>query len=672
MVQVLRTASALLAAASLVSAQWGSTPSQEPESQWDSSPTQQPQSQWGSSPTQQPQTPQPSNQQPQQPPRGGNSAYAPQQPTQCSAETRRTRREFREYTPESRDQFIQALVCLRRQPSRLATNVGSPSAYDDFVYVHWQAQNQAHNTAVFPPWHSVFLHVFEIALAGCGWNEPLPYWDWSFDSQSPEDSEIWSPRWFGGNGNGRCITTGFLANQQARFPQPHCINRNWRIEASASAPDGDAMIGAQYSQVEMLYLTDVRSFDELRHALEDHPHNNVHAAVGGDLADPRTSTNDPVFFLHHNNIERWWRNWQKEKPDLAHDYSGNRIPGRRNNDATPNDIMTFYGLFPDTPVWQAFDTEGGLNGAWCFNYSLSITPAGSAAPGGSQMARRSIASFKASQATQQQPQYSQPQQPEYSQPQQQPEYSPYGDPKNPNTPSPYDRTDKYNIRAHPRIPDQMLKNMNYDQEDVTRIRKEEDHLYDFIDYLNAIEGFISDCALINKESGYKPCDQETYEKQQLLRKTIVKGAKAILGAFKEVVRYGIQTFLQQIGERYYQGQGQAQTGYRQEYQQPGYEAPQQPAYQQPQPSYEQPSYQQPSHQQPSYQQPSYQQPTYQQPTYQQPTYQAPSNQYSAPQYAPEYEAPEYTTPTPEYAPEYSAPTPTPGYTAPNPVRPSYH
>ena len=59
----------------------------------------------------------------------------------------------------------------------------------------WQAQDQAHNTAVFPPWHAVFLHVFEIALAGCGWEEPLPYWDWSFDSQSPEDSEIWSPRW---------------------------------------------------------------------------------------------------------------------------------------------------------------------------------------------------------------------------------------------------------------------------------------------------------------------------------------------------------------------------------------------------------------------------------------------------------------------------------------------
>ena len=92
--------------------------------------------------------------------------------------------------------------------------------------------------------------------------------------------------------------------------------------------------------------------------------NNVHAAVGGDLADPRTSTNDPVFFLHHNNIERWWRIWQQENPELAHDYSGNRIPGRRDNVATPNDIMTFYGLFPDTPVWQAFDIEGGMNGAW--------------------------------------------------------------------------------------------------------------------------------------------------------------------------------------------------------------------------------------------------------------------------------------------------------------------
>ncbi|KAJ3038811.1 hypothetical protein HDV00_000299 [Rhizophlyctis rosea] len=547
----------------------------------------------------------------------------------------KTRREFREYTPEQRDQYVQAIQCLRRTPSRMSPSIRSPSAYDDFVYVHWQAQDQAHNTAVFPPWHSVFLSIYETALNSCGWSEPLPYWDWSYDSQEPENSELWSPRWFGGNGNGRCISTGFLANQQATFPTPHCINRNWDIEASASASDGDAMIGAQFPEVAMEYLTSVSTYDDLRHALEDHPHNSVHSAVGGDLSDPRTSTNDPVFFMHHANIDRWWRKWQAENPQAAHDYSGNTVPGRNDNTATPNDIMTYYGMFPDTPVWQAFDTVGGMNGAWCFNYSLSITNAG--ASSGQQVAKRSIASFKSAQAQQQQSQYNQ-------QSSQGPSYSPYGDPKNPNTPHAYDRTDKYNIRAPARLPEQMLVNMGYSEEQKARIRKEEEHIYDFIDYINAVEGFVSTCALVNKEHGYKPCSKEEYEKMHMLRQFIIAGAKAIIGGFKEIIRVGIQTFFQEIGERYYGSQNykSPQSGSSYQYQAPSYEAP--------------------SYQAPSYQAPSYQTPTYQTPTYQTPTYQKPS-----------YETPGYGGGSTYQKPTYNqGPSSSGGYEAPNPVRPSYH
>jgi hypothetical protein len=42
-------------------------------------------------------------------------------------------------------------------------------------------------------------------------------------------------------------------------------------------------------------------------------HNRVHVWVGGSMA-PGTSPDDPVFFLHHCNIDRIWALWQQRNP----------------------------------------------------------------------------------------------------------------------------------------------------------------------------------------------------------------------------------------------------------------------------------------------------------------------------------------------------------------------
>ena len=43
-------------------------------------------------------------------------------------------------------------------------------------------------------------------------------------------------------------------------------------------------------------------------------HNLVHRWVGGNMVD-MTSPNDPVFWLHHCNIDRLWAEWQDLHPD---------------------------------------------------------------------------------------------------------------------------------------------------------------------------------------------------------------------------------------------------------------------------------------------------------------------------------------------------------------------
>ena len=46
-------------------------------------------------------------------------------------------------------------------------------------------------------------------------------------------------------------------------------------------------------------------------------HNAVHVWVGGDML-LSTSPNDPVFFLHHCNVDRVWAAWQRRYPSAPY------------------------------------------------------------------------------------------------------------------------------------------------------------------------------------------------------------------------------------------------------------------------------------------------------------------------------------------------------------------
>ena len=46
--------------------------------------------------------------------------------------------------------------------------------------------------------------------------------------------------------------------------------------------------------------------------LENVPHNAVHGQIGGFMNDPRTAALDPIFWLHHCNIDRLWEVWRNQ------------------------------------------------------------------------------------------------------------------------------------------------------------------------------------------------------------------------------------------------------------------------------------------------------------------------------------------------------------------------
>lgn len=51
-----------------------------------------------------------------------------------------------------------------------------------------------------------------------------------------------------------------------------------------------------------------------RGCMEQNPHNTVHVDIGGLMGDPRTAAEDPIFWVHHCNIDRIWEVWIKNGP----------------------------------------------------------------------------------------------------------------------------------------------------------------------------------------------------------------------------------------------------------------------------------------------------------------------------------------------------------------------
>ena len=74
---------------------------------------------------------------------------------------------------------------------------------------------------------------------------------------------------------------------------------------------------------------------------------------------------DPVFFLHHTQLDRLWWTWQRAHPEkrLA-EYIG-KAAHNSTEKASLADVIPMGGLGPDVTVRKLMNTEGG---ALCYGY----------------------------------------------------------------------------------------------------------------------------------------------------------------------------------------------------------------------------------------------------------------------------------------------------------------
>lgn len=142
-----------------------------------------------------------------------------------------------------------------------------------------------HGTWFFLPWHRISLLQFEriIQLLTGEADWALPYWDYA-------DA-----------GSVTAMPPAFLNESSALF-QP---GRNFRPFPVPTPTWQDA--GSFIAFGGGLRDTPVHRGEEPG-ALELNPHNPVHGIVGGIMASFQSPL-DPIFYLHHANIDRFWEIW---------------------------------------------------------------------------------------------------------------------------------------------------------------------------------------------------------------------------------------------------------------------------------------------------------------------------------------------------------------------------
>ena len=199
-------------------------------------------------------------------------------------------------------------------PNASPSDVFPPPAEQDKFWNQCQ-----HNSWFFLPWHRMYLLFFEqiigntiIGLGGPP-NWALPYWSYS-DTKNPHATEL--PLAFreqkmeDDKPNPLFVKQRRHGNDGASVAGPRQVDiRSCLIKPvyQAQAHGGDPGFGGPKTQFN-------HDQGKVAGQLELVPHGSMHMAVGGFMGSFNTAGLDPIFWLHHCNIDRLWSVWRRRDP----------------------------------------------------------------------------------------------------------------------------------------------------------------------------------------------------------------------------------------------------------------------------------------------------------------------------------------------------------------------
>lgn len=221
------------------------------------------------------------------------------------------------------------------------------------------------------------------------------YWNWSLDAE-PEnpnstcvyDSAVFSPdNGFGGNGpyikptaeqntlnitgntGGGCVKDGPFVPEKfmLNFPTRDCLRRDFIPWIMNTFPDPKLV---QKGMNQPDYTSFAREMEGVPSFDEHNIHGSGHFGVGGILGmtgNAANSPGDPLFFLHHGDLDRIFWQWQQKDlktrlnqvggPIEPFDYSGKNV--------TLDFTINMGKLAGDAKLKSLLDTQGGT---LCYTY----------------------------------------------------------------------------------------------------------------------------------------------------------------------------------------------------------------------------------------------------------------------------------------------------------------
>ncbi|KAH6648129.1 monooxygenase [Truncatella angustata] len=303
------------------------------------------------------------------------------------------RKEWRELDDAEKAEYLRAAVCVRGLPKAKYADIEAVTTrMDDLVYTHFTLNTDIHFVANFLPWHRWFVQLHEDLLrTECGFTGVQPYWDWSIDADAentPNSPIFDSVTGFGGDGKHtgsdvpgfqRCVVDGPFANTNLTLAMGwpnmndhgdrlHCFTREFNgglgNDENGEPIIGDMQAGAYNSKV-MNTIYGFDTYAQMSSMLEGLPHAQIHSIIFGDMG-PATSPNEPLFFLHHANVDRAWAKWQGRNATRLADYTGYKDTDKT-VPASITDAMPVLELGNTLPVVQDYmDTQAG---PLCYTYS---------------------------------------------------------------------------------------------------------------------------------------------------------------------------------------------------------------------------------------------------------------------------------------------------------------
>jgi tyrosinase len=210
--------------------------------------------------------------------------------------------------PSEKQRFVSALKTIIKngQYAELVSIHTDAATYR--IHTEWM---DVETNKRFLPWHRVFLHEFESRLNSTpeGKNIRIPYWDWTVDREIPDWLKDFEP-----------MVEDVPVFPDPDIPPPPHVPEITDIHVerepgAAIGPDGKPVELPTSDEINQVYS--FKTFRQFTANLEAY-HGRPHLWVGGTMVT-YSSPADPLFWLHHANIDRIWSLWpdsQSKPPDI--------------------------------------------------------------------------------------------------------------------------------------------------------------------------------------------------------------------------------------------------------------------------------------------------------------------------------------------------------------------